>query len=83
LQAGEEEREGESVMMARERNTATTSSLRNVKEQFTIFGASGALVFGLLTRLVLAVTVPRDGTRSRTMNVERTGRSTLAADVAT
>jgi hypothetical protein len=28
---------------------------RNVKEQFTIFGASGAIVFGLLTWLVLAV----------------------------
>jgi hypothetical protein len=28
---------------------------RNVKEQFTIFGASGALVFGLLTWLLLAV----------------------------
>jgi hypothetical protein len=28
---------------------------RNVKEQFTIFGASGAIVFGLLTWFVLAV----------------------------
>ena len=28
---------------------------RNVKEQWTIFGASGAIVFGLLTWLVLAV----------------------------
>ena len=28
---------------------------RNVKEQFTIFGASGAIVFGLLTWLLLAV----------------------------
>jgi hypothetical protein len=28
---------------------------RNVKEQFAIFGASGAIVFGLLTWLVLAV----------------------------
>jgi hypothetical protein len=28
---------------------------RNVKEQFTIFGASGAIVFGLLTWFVLAM----------------------------
>jgi len=28
---------------------------RNVKEQFTIFGASGAIVFGVLTWLLLAV----------------------------
>jgi hypothetical protein len=28
---------------------------RNVKEQFTNFGASGALVFGLLTWLLLAM----------------------------
>ena len=28
---------------------------RNVKEQFTTFGASGAIVFGLLTWLLLAV----------------------------
>ncbi len=28
---------------------------RNVKEQFTNFGASGAIVFGLLTWLVLAL----------------------------
>lgn len=28
---------------------------RNVKEQFTVFGASGAIVFGLITWLVLAI----------------------------
>jgi hypothetical protein len=27
----------------------------NVKEQFAVFGASGAIVFGLLTLMVLAV----------------------------
>ena len=28
---------------------------RNVKEQFPVFGASGAIVFGLLTLVLLAV----------------------------
>jgi len=28
---------------------------RNIGERFPIFGASGAIVFGLLTRLLLAV----------------------------
>jgi len=31
---------------------------RNVKEQFTIFGASGAITFGLLTWLLLAGLFP-------------------------
>ena len=48
---------------------------RNVKEQFTIFGASGAIVFGLLTWFVLAMllqeTEPESGVRRRpeTMDV--------------
>ena len=48
---------------------------RNVKEQFTIFGASGAIVFGLLTWFVLAMllqeTEPEAGVprRPKTMEV--------------
>ena len=48
---------------------------RNVKEQFTIFGASGAIVFGLLTWFVLAMllqeTEPEAGVprRPETMGV--------------
>jgi hypothetical protein len=37
---------------------------RNVKEQFVVFGASGAIVFGLLTLSLLAVlfrAAPEDG----------------------
>ena len=36
----------------------------NVDEQFTNFGASGAIVFGLLTWLLLAVLFRASGTRS-------------------
>lgn len=37
----------------------------NVKEQFTNFGAGGAIVFGLVTWLVLAALIPVDGIRGR------------------
>lgn len=47
---------------------------RNVKEQFTIFGASGAIVFGLLTWFVLAMllqkTEPEAGVPRRPKTIE-------------
>ena len=47
---------------------------RNVKEQFTIFGASGAIVFGLLTWFVLAMllqeTEPEAGVPRRPETME-------------
>ena len=38
---------------------------RNVDERFTNFGASGALVFGLLTWLLLAMLLRATGTEVR------------------
>ena len=43
---------------------------RNVQDQFTNFGASGAIVFGLLTWLLLAFLFREHGTRSHTMNIQ-------------
>ena len=50
---------------------------RNVQDQFTNFGASGALVFGLLTWLLLAAVAPRHGTSSHTMNIQNAAGALL------
>lgn len=49
---------------------------RNIDERFPIFGASGAIVFGLLTWLLLAAVPsgsrsPRDGSQSCSVNRDR------------
>jgi hypothetical protein len=49
---------------------------RNIKEQFTNFGASGTLVFGLMTWPTRSV-VPRDGSRTRKINIDRAASAFL------
>jgi hypothetical protein len=43
---------------------------RNVQDQFTNFGASGALVFGLLTWLLLAALFRDTEPQAHTMNMQ-------------
>ena len=45
---------------------------RNVKDQFTNFGASGALVFGTADVAPPHSVVPKHRTRSHTMNIQKT-----------
>jgi hypothetical protein len=50
---------------------------RNVQDQFTNFGASGALVFGLLTWLLLTVLFREKEPRSHTMNIQNAAGALL------